>query len=91
MKQFFRPFPAGSVRSFPLSTPTNQPGEISLHSLGNRGSLISTSSAASKPRSLVTLGALIGESQFIVSFVPYRVKVGVCLVFLMFLVPVTTN
>lgn len=49
-------------RGCPPTTPVNT-GDLTLASRGNRGSLISTtSSAASKPRSVVTLGGLIGES-----------------------------
>ncbi|XP_053374613.1 pecanex-like protein 1 isoform X2 [Mercenaria mercenaria] len=51
-------------RGCPPTTPVNTPGDMTLTSRGNRGSLISTtSSAASKPRSVVTLAGLIGESQ----------------------------
>ena len=46
------------------STPFNSARDMVLTNRGNRGSLISTtSSAASKPRSMVTLAGLIGDSQ----------------------------
>ncbi|XP_061167093.1 pecanex-like protein 1 [Saccostrea echinata] len=44
-----------------LSTPTNQQ-EIGLQTLGNRGSLVSTASSASKPNALVTLAGFITET-----------------------------
>ena len=51
-------------RGCPPTTPVNTSGDMTLNSRGNRGSLISTtSSAASKPRSVVTLAGLIGDSQ----------------------------
>ncbi|XP_060592528.1 pecanex-like protein 1 [Ruditapes philippinarum] len=51
-------------RGCPPTTPVNTPGDMTLNSRGNRGSLISTtSSAASKPRSVVTLSGLILDSQ----------------------------
>ncbi|XP_056022403.1 pecanex-like protein 1 isoform X2 [Ostrea edulis] len=44
-----------------LSTPTNQQ-DIGLQTLGNRGSLVSTASSASKPNALVTLAGFITET-----------------------------
>ncbi|KAL4237244.1 hypothetical protein ACF0H5_001963 [Mactra antiquata] len=47
----------------PPTTPVNTSGDVTLLSRGNRGSLISTtSSAASKPRSLVAFSGLLGDN-----------------------------
>lgn len=46
------------------ANPVSSPLELALTTRANRGSLISTtSSAASKPRSLVMLAGFIGENQ----------------------------
>ncbi|XP_048259849.1 pecanex-like protein 1 isoform X1 [Haliotis rufescens] len=65
----------GSTCSGPGSTPTNQPQDIPLQSLGNRGSLISTASTASKPSALASLANLIGDSAANKDPLPHRVRV----------------
>ena len=73
-------FISGNSPPFPTGTPTNHPSQdLALYSVGNRGSLISTSSTvASKPRSLVTLAGLIGDSpQPKDAATMHKVKVGV--------------
>lgn len=57
-----------------LSTPTNQQ-DIGLQTLGNRGSLVSTASSASKPNALVTLAGFISETTSNKENVTQKVKV----------------
>lgn len=55
------------------STPTNQ--ELALQTLGNRGSLVSTTSSASKPSALVTLAGFIAESTGSKDALPQKVRI----------------
>lgn len=57
-----------------LSTPTNQQ-DIGLQTLGNRGSLVSTASSASKPNALVTLAGFISETTSNKENVTQKVKI----------------
>ncbi|XP_050407422.2 pecanex-like protein 1 [Patella vulgata] len=57
-----------------VSTPTNAGQEISLQNLGNRGSLISTASSASKPNALASLANLITDPTASKEPTPYRVR-----------------
>ncbi|OWF38383.1 pecanex-like protein 1 [Mizuhopecten yessoensis] len=55
------------------STPTNQ--ELALQTFGNRGSLISTTSSASKPSALVTLAGFISETTGSKDPLPQKVRI----------------
>ncbi|XP_033735638.1 pecanex-like protein 1 [Pecten maximus] len=55
------------------STPTNQ--ELALQTLGNRGSLVSTTSSASKPSALVTLAGFLTESTGSKDTLPQKVRI----------------
>ncbi|ESO87723.1 hypothetical protein LOTGIDRAFT_127487 [Lottia gigantea] len=67
--------PIYSCFKISVSTPTNQGQEIPLQNLGNRGSLISTASSASKPSALASLANLIVDPSSYKDITPYRVRI----------------